>query len=123
MFNEKEKIITTQIESMFNFKTFNIYRLVTPDDESPGSYKIGYTDTGRTITGRLKVANAEYAMMVEGSFGKTYILISDQFNCDIDIGDRLKEGDLEYEVKGVNKHEDAPSRKITVTLIKVIDQS
>jgi len=107
---------------MFNFKTFNIYRTSDPN-ESASNYKIAYADTGSIITGNLKPAGAEYSMIVDGQFGKTYIFRSDDFNADVQIGDRLKDDDEWYEVKGLSLNDDGPGRNVTLTVISVIKQT
>jgi hypothetical protein len=120
MFNRLEKFISDNCENMFNFKTFEIWRPSESDDESLGSFYLGYSNTGRSITGNLKMAGAEFSMMVDGAFGKTYIMKTDDFDADIAEGDRLKIGNEAYEVQGFTRNNDTPSRKMIITLIKVI---
>jgi hypothetical protein len=120
MFNRLEKFISDNCENMFNFKTFEIWRPSESDDESLGSFYLGYSNTGRSITGNLKMAGAEFSMMVDGAFGKTYILKTDDVYSDIQEGDRLKIGEEYYEVQGFTRNVDTPSRKMSITLIKVI---
>lgn len=101
---------------MFNHRTFSIHRLMTVEGEESGSYKRAMGDTHTTITGHLQQATAEVVGMSDGIYGRTFSFFSDALHTDVRIGDRLIQGDREYEVKGVFKSEDGPGRRIHLVI-------
>lgn len=105
-------------------RTFNIKRLAKPNSEEPGSKKRSYQATGNTITGFLGTANAEFTAIVDGEFGKTFSLASDDFEADVKIGDRVQDTDtsIEYDVKGVLTNSDGPGRGLQVICTLPIEQ-
>lgn len=102
---------------MLNFRTFQIDRLQS--DESDSGYKLGFDDTGNTITGYLEKASPEFSAMVDGEFGKVFRLFSDDTDADIVIGNRVTDLESEdvYDVKGVLINKDGPGRKLEATLV------
>jgi hypothetical protein len=111
---------------MLNFHTYAIYRLIPVEESGPGdSHKISFQDTNKILTGYEDMAAPEYAAMVDGVFGKTFRIWSDDVDADVRIGDRLirdnDENDMR-EVKGVQTHTDLPGRKIELVVIKTIPQ-
>lgn len=110
---------------MLNFETYEIERLANPDpDESGESFKMEFEPTGEILTGYEEQASPEFAAMVDGEFGKTFRIFSDDVNADVKIGDRLiRQSDDEIrEVKGVQRHSNGPGRKIEIVSIKLIQQ-
>lgn len=83
-----------------------------------------YEDTDQEIAGFLETASPEMTAIVDGEFGKTFSLFSDDPHADIKIGDRVI--DLEdsqiYDIRGVLPHRDAPGRNMQMTLTYPIDQ-
>jgi hypothetical protein len=106
---------------MLNLRTFTIKRLVPV---STGSKKMTYVATGGMVSGMKTSSSPEFTAIVDGEFGKTFTLFSDDTEVDIKIGDLLVdgEGDAEYNVKGVSKVEDTPGRKIRIIMTLPIDQ-
>lgn len=105
-------------------RTFNIKRLAKPTGESAGSKKKSYQATGSTITGFLGTANAEFTAIVDGEFGKTFALASDEVDADVKIGDRVEDqdGGAEYDVKGVLTNQDGPGRGLQIICTLPIEQ-
>lgn len=106
---------------MLNLRTFTIQRL---NPVSTGSKKMSYSPTGGMVSGMKTTSSAEFTAIVDGEFGKTFTLFSDDTEADVKIGDRLidGEGDTRYDVKGVSKIEDTPGRKIRIIMTLAIDQ-
>lgn len=104
--------------NMLNFRSFEITRYIK--DATSGNFVA--TNQRTFITGYLETASAEFSAMVEGEYGKTFRLYTDDMDCDIRIGDRVTEGENLYDVKGVNDSNDAPGRKREIVLVKPIDQ-
>lgn len=107
---------------MLNFRTFAIWRLDPTDESDESDYRVGFQDTEGAITGHLGQASPEFAALVEGSFGQTFVLTSDDLEADVRIGDRLMDGDESYEVKGIQPAEDGPGRRVQITLTRQIQQ-
>lgn len=107
---------------MLNFHTFKIQRLTKPDSESGESFNREYLDINIDVTGFLKTSSPEYAAMVDGDFGKTFRLYSEDLEAPVQIGDRLVEGVKEYDVKGVLMPGDGPGRRLEITLTESILQ-
>ncbi len=103
---------------MLNFRTFEITRFTK--DATSGNFVA--TEQKTFITGYLETASAEFSAMVEGEYGKTFRLFSDDIECDIRIGDRVTRDADVYDVKGVMAANDTPGRKLEVILVKPIDQ-
>jgi hypothetical protein len=103
---------------MYTMRTFTIQRLAGE------SRKKSFAPTGDMISGFLETASPEFAAIVDGEFGKTYSLFSDEVYTDIKIGDRLIDGEdsQKYDVKGVMPHRDAPGRNIQIALTLPIEQ-
>lgn len=108
--------------NMLNFHTFKIYRLGVPDGESGESFKREYIDTDYFVTGFLETAAPDYAAIVDGEFGKTFRLFSDDLVAPVQTGDRLIEGSTKYDVKGVVGPGDGPGRRLDITLTLAINQ-
>lgn len=107
---------------MLNFRTFTIYRLMDPGEESGFEYERELTKTQEYVTGYLETASAEFTAMVDGEFGKTFRLYSDDLEADVVIGDRLTENGKDYDVKGVQLTNDGPGRKLEIVLVEPIEQ-
>lgn len=107
---------------MLNFHTFEIHRLTDTDESGDFSYSQELMDTGNMITGFVEIATAEFTAMVDGEFGKTFRLFSEDLDADVLIGDRLVEGTTEYDVKGVMPTNDGPGRMLEVVIVKPIEQ-
>ena len=105
-------------------RTFNIKRLAMPEGETTGSKKRSFQLTGNMISGFLGTANAEFTAIVDGEFGKTFSLASDEVFADIKIGDRIidVEDSSEYDVKGVLKNQDGPGRGLQIICTLPIEQ-
>lgn len=104
---------------MLSMRTFNIKRL------SGAGRKKSFAATGDMISGYLGTANAEFTAIVDGEFGKTFALASDEVDADIRIGDRVvdtEDSTKEYDVKGVLPQTDGPGRFLQVILTLPIDQ-
>lgn len=106
---------------MLNLRTFNIERL-TPT--ASGSKKMAYVATGKGVEGFLETSSPQFSAMVDGEFGKTFSLFSDDLDADVKNGDRLVDmsDSEEYDVKGVMRTTDGPGRKLQITLTLHIEQ-
>ena len=107
---------------MMNFHTFEIHRLADPDESGDFAYNRDLEDTYNCVTGFLEIATAEFAAIVDGEYGKTFRIFSDDLEADVAIGDRLVEGSEEYDVKGVQLTNDGPGRKLEIVVVKPIEQ-
>lgn len=109
---------------MLTMRSFTIYRLTTPEGAEEGSKKRAFITTGAGITGFLETATPEFSAIVDGEYGKTFSLFSDDLESDVKIGDRVEDvdGGTEYDVKGVLRNSDGPGRKLQLTLTLAIDQ-
>lgn len=108
---------------MLNFRSFQIHRLEETAESGDFSYKQSYQNTGKIITGYLETATPEFSAIVDGEYGKTFRLFTDDLSADILIGDRCIEvGAEKYDVKGVLKTTDGPGRKLEITLVLAIPQ-
>lgn len=105
---------------MMNFRTFEISRFT--DYNESGVVNQRLVDQNTSITGYLENATPEFAALIDGEFGKTFRLFSDDLECDIRIGDRCTEGSTVYDVKGVTLTTDGPGRKREIVLILPITQ-
>lgn len=105
---------------MLNFRTFNIYRLTAPEGEVGN--KREFADTGLIVTGSLDSATTEITAIVDGEFGKTFQMFSDDYTADVRIADSLRDGDESYDVKGVLSQSDGPGRGLQITLVKHVDE-
>jgi hypothetical protein len=103
---------------MLSMRTFTIKRL------SGETRKKSFVATGDMISGFLGTANAEFTAIVDGEFGKTFSLSSDEFDADLRIGDRIVDSEdslAEYDVKGVLKNGDGPGRTLQAIVVLPID--
>lgn len=109
---------------MLSLRTFDISRLTVPEGADEGSYRRAFVATGAGISGFLENATPEFAAIVDGEFGKTFSLFSDDLSSDVKIGDRITDAETstEYDVKGVLRNTDGPGRKLQLTLTLAIDQ-
>ncbi|HOB89785.1 MAG TPA: hypothetical protein PKG74_00430 [Candidatus Colwellbacteria bacterium] len=108
---------------MLNFRSFSIYRLTR--DEKSGSYGLDFVETGESVSGFLENASPEFAAIAGGAYGKIFSLFSDDFDVDVKTSDRLiDENDpaIKFDVRGVLIDEDAPGRKLQITLSQAIKQ-
>lgn len=106
-------------------RTFNIKRLAIPSGETAGSKKRSFQATGDMVSGYLGTANAEFTAIVDGEFGKTFSLATDESDANVEIGDRLVDSEdtsSEYDVKGVLKNQDGPGRGLQIILTLPIEQ-
>jgi hypothetical protein len=101
---------------MFNIHTFEVHRLSTTAGE-----KKAYADTTRRITGRLSAQDIEFGAIAGSGYGKTYQLFVNGTGIDLIEGDRLVEGAVKYDVKGVQEYPHAPIHT-EVILERVIKQ-
>jgi hypothetical protein len=103
---------------MYTMRTFTIQRLTGE------GRKKSYAATGDMISGFLETASPEFTAIVDGEFGKTFSLFSDEVFADVKIGDRLIDGEdsQSYDVRGVMPHKDAPGRNVQIALTLPIEQ-
>lgn len=99
---------------MFNVKTLAIHRPTVVS----GNRK-DYTDSGRTITGRLGPQDTEFGAIAGMGYGKSYTLFSNDTGVDLKEADRLVVDGDEFNVKGVQVFPHAPAH-VEVSLEKVI---
>ena len=106
---------------MLSMRSFTIKRLTAVSAESK---KKSYEETGCQALGFLETASPEYAAIVDGEYGKTFNLFTDDHLVDVKIGDRLiDENDSQaYDVKGVLRNTDGPGRRSQITLTLPIEQ-
>lgn len=106
---------------MLALRTFTIARLTGPGG---GSKKLTFVATGGDVSGFLESSSAEFAAIVDGEFGRTFSLFSDDIDQDVKIGDRLTDEDdgSEYDVKGVLRNGDGPGRKMQIALTLPAEQ-
>ena len=109
---------------MLTLRTFTIQRLARPSGADSTSKKRSFQATGGMVSGFLETASPEFAAMVDGEFGRIYSLHSDDIDADVQIGDRLIDGESSkaYDVKGVLPSVDGPGRKLQITLALPIEQ-
>jgi hypothetical protein len=107
---------------MLNFDTFEIHRLVQTADQTDSEYNLEYENTHNCVTGFKETGDLEFTAMMEGEFGKTFRLFSDDLESDVKIGDRLIQDSATYDVKGVLITSSGPGRKLEVALVEHIPE-